>query len=317
MRPFVKKLSFALVVSAGLLAATAVTTAQSGASSRSAKLDPTGQTLVLSEPGTIIFLQKSEVAALREGVLEKVELQIGMPVKKGNPIGTLHKEVAALTVTKNQLLAKNVAGIKKAQAQREVAASKVARNERLNQRLKGAVSEEDMAKDEAEFKFADASLVEAQEQKAVNEAELALAEQVLKEHTITAPFDGLVARVLKHEGESVRANEAVVELANLQKLGVTAFVPLHYAFRVKEGQIVEIQPRLSGHSTEVLPIEKKKFRGKITFVDPQIQAEIGEEVRIRAEFENPNLELRPGLRVQMSILIGNDVAASRGDGGVQ
>lgn len=314
MRPIVKMLSLAAAVCAVLSAATAVSPAQSGGSSRTARLDPGGQTLVLSEPGTIIWLDRSEVAALREGVLEEIELQIGMPVRKGAPIGKLHREVAELTVRKNQLLAKNVGAIKKAEAQREVAFSKVARNQRLNQRIPGAVSEEDMAKDEAEAKFADASFIEAKEQQAVNVAELALAQQLLDEHTIRAPFDGIVIKRMKHPSESVRANEAVVELANLHKLGVTAFVPLQYAYRVKEGQVVEIQPRLRTQTGEDLPIENKRFRGKITFVDPQIQADVGEEVRIRAEFENPDLELRPGLRVQITIFLGNEVAAA-GPGG--
>jgi RND family efflux transporter MFP subunit len=317
MRPIVKKLSCAVVGCAGLMAASAVSPAQSGSSGRGAKLDPSGQTLVLSEPGTIFWLEKSEVAALREGVLQEIELQIGMPVKKGDPIGKLHREVAELTVTKNQLLAKNIGAIRKAEAQYDVAVSKVARNDRLNKRIPGAVSEEDMAKDEAEAKFAAASLVEAKEQQAVNGAELKLAEQVLEEHTIRAPFDGIIIKRMKHPQESVRANEAVVELANLYRLGVTAFIPLQYAFRVKEGQVIEIQPRLRSQSGEVLPIEKKRFRGKITFVDPQIQADVGEEVRIRAEFENPNLELRPGLRVQMTIFLGNEVAAAVPSGNVQ
>ena len=73
---------------------------------------------------------------------------------------------------------------------------------------------------------------------------------------------------MKNPGESVRANEAVVELGNLNKLAADAYVPLEYAYRVKEGQVVEIQPRITGGRGEPLPIEKKRFRGKITFVDP-------------------------------------------------
>ena len=76
---------------------------------------------------------------------------------------------------------------------------------------------------------------------------------------------------MKNPGESVRANEAVVKLGNLNKLRADAYVPLEYAYRVKEGQVVEIQPKITGGRGEPLPIEKKRFRGKITFVDPQIQ----------------------------------------------
>ena len=68
----------------------------------------------------------------------------------------------------------------------------------------------------------------------------------LKEHTILAPFDGIVIERLKNPGESVRANEAVVQLGNLDKLRAWAYVPLEYAYRVKEGQIVESSPGSSG-----------------------------------------------------------------------
>ena len=75
--------------------------------------------------------------------------------------------------------------------------------------------------------------------------------------------------------------------AILSKLSADAYVPLEFAFRVKEGQVVEIQPRITHGRGEPLPIEKKRFRGKITFVDPQIQPVAETAVRIRAEFENP------------------------------
>jgi multidrug efflux pump subunit AcrA (membrane-fusion protein) len=58
-----------------------------------------------------------------------------------------------------------------------------------------------------------------------------------------------------------------------------------------------------------MPIEKRRFRGKITFVDPQVQPVAETAVRIRAEFENPG-DLRPGLMVQMTIFITTDAAAA-------
>jgi multidrug efflux pump subunit AcrA (membrane-fusion protein) len=119
---------------------------------------------------------------------------------------------------------------------------------------------------------------------------------------------------MKNPGESVRANEAVVQLGNLSKLSANAYVPLEFAFRVKEGQIVEIQPRVIQRKGEPLPLEKKRFRGKITFVDPQIQPVAETAVRIRAEFENPTGELRPGLMVQMTVFLNTEVAAAGPDG---
>ncbi len=273
--------------------------------------NPAVQALVLDELARIDWITKSDVAALREGVIQKMELQVGMPVKTDGVIGYLHREVAELTVAKTDLQAKAIAPKEKAQAQKDVAAAVCARNLRLNSRITGAVSAEDVAKAEGELKVAEASIKEAEETRSIAAAELALAVRTLEEHTIVAPFDGVVLKLMKHPGESVRANEAVITLADLSKLSAEAYVPLQHAYQVKEGQVVEVRPRLnvSGARGELLPIEKKRFRGKITFVDPQIQAEVETAVRIRAEFENPGGDLRPGLKVQMTIFLTPNIAA--------
>ncbi len=300
----------ALFAGCSLLAGVAALAQGGGAAQPPAEAAP--QTLVLEELARVNWIAKSDVAALREGVIEKMELQIGMPVKKHGEIGVLHHEIAQLTVRKNQLQAQQVAPEQKARAQKEVAASVVARNLRLNTRSPGLVSAEDVAKAEGELKVAEAQIKEALENRGIAEAELSMAERILVEHTITAPFDGVVLKRMKEPGESVRANEAVIQLGDLSKLSAETYVPLEYAFRVKEGQVVEIQPRIRGGRGETLPIEKKRFRGKITFVDPQIQPVAETAVRIRAEFENPG-DLRPGLMVQMTIFMNADVAAAGPD----
>jgi len=268
----------------------------------------TSETLVLDEKATLEWIEKADVAALREGVIETVELWPGMPVAKNGVIGTLHKETAELTVTKAKIAAQNVAAEEKALAQRELALSVVATNIRLNKRDPNMVSQEEMRKAEAEVKVADAMAREAVEQRNLNKADMALADQAVKEHTIHAPFGGIVYERMKNPGESVRANEAVVRLGNLDRLRAWSYVPLGYAYRVKEGQIVEIQPVLEGTRGERLSIEQKRFRGKITFVDPQIQPVAETAVRIFAEFDNKEHELRPGLKAIMTIYLTPDGA---------
>jgi RND family efflux transporter MFP subunit len=268
------------------------------------------QVLVLAEEANLNWIEKSAVAALREGVIEKMELQVGMPVKAGGTIGVLHRKFAELSARKAKLQADATAPREKAMAQEEVAASVVARNRRLNERKPGMVSEEDVAKAIGEFKVATAMIHEAGENQDIAKAEYEVAKQTYDEHTILAPFDGIVIRRMKNPGESVRANEAVIELGNLNKLCADAYVPLEYAFRVKEDQIVEIQPVLTRYGAEPLAIERKRFRGKITFVDPEIQPVAETAVHVRAEFENPPpWDLKPGLRVKMTIYLTPEAAA--------
>ncbi len=307
MTPLRTAASVALSVLATLSAASF---GQSGAAQEPAPR-ASAATLVLDSQdqlATLDWIDKSDVAALREGVIEKMELRLGDPAVKGEPIGYLHSEIAELTVAKSKLMAENTAAIEKGQAASEVAFTVVARNKRLNERKPGMVSQEDTAKAEGELKVAEAQIKEAQEQVAINKAELELAKQMLKEHTIVSPFDGVVIKLMKKPGESVRANEAVVQVGNLSRLCATAFVPLDHAYRVKVGQVVEIQPRLAGSRGDQ-PIERKTFRGTIVFVDPQIQAIAESAVRVRAEFENPDFELRPGLKAAMTVFLTDDVAS--------
>lgn len=266
------------------------------------------QPLVLPDLARIDWIEKSAVACLREGVVEKMELQIGMPVKAGGTIGYLHRRFAQLTVEKAKRQAEAIGPLEKADAEKEVAVAVVARDRILNARKPDMVAAEEAAKHQGELKVAVASKQEATEKQAIDRAELDLAVQTLEEHTIKAPFDGIITKRMKNPGESVRANEAVVELGNLNRLAADCYVPIEYADRVKEGLAVEIQPK--SKSRTPLAVERKRFRGKITFVDPEIQP-IGETaVRIRAEFENPGWELRPGLEGQMTIFLPASAAAA-------
>jgi len=300
----------AAMAAGSLIMLSAAAIAQSGGAAAQPG-NPGVQVLVLTELPYVTWIEKSSVAALREGVIEKMELQIGMPVQRDGTIGLLHHKFAELTVRKAQLQAAAVGPVEKAKAQEDVAASVCARNIRLNERKPGMVSAEDVAKNEGEYKAAVAMVKEAVENREIAKAERDLAQQTFEEHTIRAPFDGIIIKRMKNPGESVRPGDAVVELGNLTHLAVDAYVPLEYAYRVKEDQIVEIQPRLGLKGTEPLPIEKKRFRGKITFVDPEIQPVAEKAVRIRAEFENPApYDLKPGLEVQMKIFMTTDAKAA-------
>ena len=66
-----------------------------------------------------------------------------------------------------------------------------------------------------------------------------------------------------------------------------------------------------GSSRGRQPIEQKQFRGGvISSVDQSIQA-VGETtVRVYADLDNPNHELKPGLKSTMTILLKPDANAS-------
>jgi len=287
----------AVALSVGLLIPfSAATTAQSQ------RADP--QTLVVDD-ATIDWVQQSNVSAQRPGVIDKIELRIGKEVgRAGDVIGILHKETADLSVKEAEIQANGQGAIMKAEASKRLAAAVVNRNELLNRKVPNSVSGEEVQKAQAEFLMAKAGEREAADTQDLAKAKLASAQQAAAEHVIRAPFAGIVIEEFKHEGESVQANEAVIRLGNLDRVRVWTYIPIEYAYRVAIGTEIEIQPRLvQGNRTGRHPIEQKKFRGVVTFVDPTLQAQGESGVRVYAEIDNPAHELRPGLKATMTFFL--------------
>jgi RND family efflux transporter MFP subunit len=250
--------------------------------------------------GTVEWIEKSEVAALIEGNLESLELDIGREVKKGGTIGKLYSKKAELSLAKTKVAAESVGAIEKAQAQRRQALSVVARNDRMLKRDPLIVPKEDQEKAEAEVLVATAMIKEAEENRNLSRAELDLAKNMLDEHTITAPFPGVIIKRLKNPGESVNAREPVVLMGNLDKLRVFAYIPLENLDRVSEGAVVEFEP-INGRRGAQGTGDRERFRGVISFIDKQIQPEVSPEIRIYADFKNENRRLLPGRKGSLTI----------------
>jgi len=266
--------------------------------------------------GSIDWVEKSDVSALKEGVLDHIEFQVGQKIEKGQQIGALHEKMALLTVAKAELAMKNTGEIAKAAAQRKAALAELARLINLEKKGAGYVSKAEKEKAEAEVAVADALGVIASENQKLAKADYDLAVQAREEHRIIAPFTGVITDRLKNPSESVRANEAVVRLGRTDKMRFVGWVPLETAIRIRGNEVVDVRPTVEGSD---LAIEQKKFRGKVTAVSREINTVRATEVQVLAEVENPEdpehpeLELRQGMKAEMTIHLATPakVAANR------
>ncbi len=254
--------------------------------------------------GNIDWLYRSDVAALREGVLKSLELREGMFAKKGDVIGQLHDEVARLSARKAKVAADSRGTLERAKASELLAKSVVARD--INLMKSKAISPEEVEKHQAELLVSAAEILRAEEEIKLAQAEADLADQVVKEHTITAPFDGIIINVMKREQESVRANEPVVTLGNPEVFRVTMFVPLDHTYRVQVGQEVLVRPYVAEAE---LPVENTVYKGKISMVDSEVQVVAESATRVFVEVPNVDGQLRPGLQAEVTIRLTPQTAA--------
>ena len=255
-------------------------------------------------PGALEWLIRSDLSAKREGVMEEMLFEDGGIVQKGQPIGKLDDEVARLSVEKQDLIARSMASIEKAIAQREQAQATYSRYKRLGEVKPGYASQDELDKAAADVNYADALLAEAQDKQAADKKDLELANTALQQHQIIAPFNGVIIKRLKNPGEAVQANEAVVRLGNTDKFKFVGWITLENGQRVRRGDPVVFRPIVDGAD---LSLEGKVFTGKILAVGSEIPQVGNPEVSVIAEIvnpfdpEHPELSLLQGLKGELTI----------------
>ena len=122
--------------------------------------------------------------------------------------------------------------------------------------------------------------------------DLTLAKLQLDRRRVVAPFSGTIVAVDQQPGEWIEAGATVLRMIQLDRLRVEGFIDSTIAAEPLTGRTVMIR----FNSTSSLP----EVEGRITFVSPEIDS-LNQQVRIRAEFDNPRHRIRPGLVASMKI----------------
>ncbi len=117
--------------------------------------------------------------------------------------------------------------------------------------------------------------------------------EVYSRHKIVSPVSGVVVGVEKRVGEWVEPGTSVLRIVRLDRLRIEGFVSAELSSQELNGRTARITVDLAGKPHETL--------GEVVFVSPDVNS-VNSQVRIYLEIENSKHLLRPGLRVQTSIL---------------
>ena len=128
--------------------------------------------------------------------------------------------------------------------------------------------------------------------------------QIQKTITIYSPFDGVVLARNTFAGQYITPDTATAKIADLSRIWVVAQIFEYETRVVKLGQQAEIEFPY-GQST-------RKLTGRITFIYPDIDPQT-RRARVRIEFNNPGLELKPETYVTVVIHVagGRQLAVPR------
>ena len=106
---------------------------------------------------------------------------------------------------------------------------------------------------------------------------------------VLAPYDGVVLRHLKTNGERAETDKPVLVICNVKEKWVEIEIPENFLGRVRIGADALI---------EFSSFEGQKWRGSIAWISPLV-----EQGKIRMKLSAPALPLQPGLSAKASIQI--------------
>lgn len=181
-----------------------------------------------------------DVGAQISGQLEKLHVEIGDSVKKGQLIAEIDPQIYEAQVEADEARLKTLrAQLAEQQAQVEYTQSVYRRNQNLVKA--DAVSRETLESSLKEFKAAQARTASFKAQIEEAESQLAANKANLGYTKIYAPMDGTVVSQTSKEGQTLNANQTapvIVQVANLDIMTVRAQVAEADVARLKPGMTV-------------------------------------------------------------------------------
>ncbi len=286
-------------------------------------------TASISTNGKIEPITSFEAHAPAATTVSRVEVQQGEWVKAGQPLVQLQDADARAQAaraeaqlrgaqadlnavqhggTQEEVLS-NRNALTKAQADRDAAERNLAAMQRLQQ--SGAASQAEVDAARNQLKAADANVqllqqklkdryssseighVEAQQSEA--QASLAAADVLLRNSNISAPFAGMIYSLPVRQGAFVNSGDLLLQLADLHKVRVRAFVDEPEIGRLRKGQTVEV-------TWDALP--GRVWKGEVetlpTVIVQRNTRNVGEVTCI---VDNSDLRLLPNTNVTVAVIV--------------
>jgi RND family efflux transporter MFP subunit len=226
-----------------------------------------------------------------EGVLEKVHVERGSIVKKGQIVAQLESNLEHANVTLARARAEMDAAIKSSQARLAFSELKLTRSEKLFDKQLISVAELEEA--QTEKRLAEMALLNAIENKRLAELELERATVALSRRTVRSPITGVVVERFLSPGEftsgQFKAESPILKLAQTDPLRVEAFAPVTLRGKLAVGMPAKVwveAPANSSHDVRITAIDRVVDSASSTF-------------RVRMELPNPNSRLTAGLKCKV------------------
>jgi membrane fusion protein (multidrug efflux system) len=246
--------------------------------------------------GSLSYKFGAELKSEYTGIVTDVYVNEWVRVKKGDPLAKLDTREAEVVLQK----AKAAVEVARANIlQAEVSQNRANREFERAQKLKetGLITQQNFDDARTETEAAKARIEAAKAQLKVGEEDVLHAQTRLSKSIIRSPLDGMVSFRNVNVGDFVGEMGAkpMFRIVNTQILELTVTAPSSEMGAIRIGQPLHF-------STDAFP--GKNFVGKVMFINPVVN-EADRSIKVVAEVENRQDQLKGGLFVQGRMLTGN------------
>jgi RND family efflux transporter MFP subunit len=217
------------------------------------------------------------------GVVDRIEVERGQPVTRGQVLAVLRAPVEQATLSMASSRAQGNAEVLAAEASVKFNQERLERAEGLFKEQFISQQALDQARAEADLAVQKLALV--REQRAINQRELEVAAAQVAQRTIRSPISGVIAERYASAGERVD-DRPVVRVAQVDPLRVQLVVPVSLYPQVQIGTRATVQPDLPGATPT---------QARVTMVDKVVDP-ASNTFRVHLSLPNPRGALPAGLR---------------------
>lgn len=261
---------------------------------RSIVLTTFGSTLQTTFSGVAVSGKESMLSFKVSGTVQDLLVEVGQKVSRGQDLVKLDDTDLKVSYRSAVADLKNSeAGVKNAATNLNTSRSTYLRVEKLYESGSVPLSEFEQAKGNLET--AKASLQAAKAQMATARSQLQAAENQLKYTAITAPFEGVVNRILIEENEVTGSGEPVLSLTDTGRSKINVGLSDRYIARMRKEM----------KATVVFPIlPDRTFAGKVN----EISFAAGDDATypVTILLNEPSEDIRPGMAADVTFLFGDD-----------
>lgn len=229
-----------------------------------------------TEPFRTIELSSDEA-----GALAKLSVEEGQAVSAGEVIASLDTRVQELQLEIASQAVERSSQLVAAEATLEKRRAVASRLRELASQ--GHARDSELMRAELELSIAEAQVMSAKEEKAVHEIEKRRAQVLLDRRRVKSPFDGMIAKLHRQEGEFLSPlKPEIATLVQVDRLLARFMVPSSQVDQFEVGAAVEIELE-NGRIVD----------GKVYRIGIVTDAQSG-TVELKLVIENPNNEIRSG-----------------------